>query len=258
MMGAMALVLALCAQLLAGGLGLFLAAGLLLGGVVFLPKAARAAIMRMLRAVAADDASLQPLRREVRDLSTLAGLRAAPRLWLVPRATVAAFSVGTPDNAGIGVSHSLLDQLDGLEVRGILAHEISHIAAGDITLLTLSAVVGRLTRGLAAAGLLAAGLTVLFGMRTFPASSLLVLLAAPVAVSLLQLALSRNREFDADQSAAELTGDPEGLASALCKIEHGQRSFLGRMFGARTRTVPVLFRTHPRTRDRIARLIGSG
>ena len=170
---------------------------------------------------------------------------------------ITAFSVGSPETSAIGISRRLQLGLNVRELVAILAHEIAHIAAGDMTLLALSEIIGRLTRALAMAGLLFGLAIAVAGHPVFSPGTVFLLAAAPIVASLLQLALSRNREFDADRGGAALTGDPEGLASALAKIERDQRSLLRRLFwpGAGAE-VPLWIRTHPRTKDRIARLRG--
>lgn len=256
LLSAMALVLVVCAQMLAGNAGVFLAFGLMVGGIVFLPRAGAATIMRFLRGTPLNPWSYPELYREVRGISARAGLPASPRLWQVSRMGITALSAGTTRDAGVGISPRLLEGLNQRELRGILAHEIAHIAAGDMLLLALSQIIGRLTRSLAFAGLVAAAVLAMLGAPAFSAAAVLVLAAAPLGVSVLQLTLSRNREFDADRAAIELTGDPAGLASALSKIERDQRSLLARLLWRGDRDVPLWLRTHPRTRDRIARLSG--
>lgn len=113
----------------------------------------------------------------------------------------------------------------------------------------------KVRNGLQQLGLLGL-LALLLGLATPPLLALLVLLAAPTLSALVQLALSRNREYEADRSAAELSGDPVGLASALDKLERQQGSFWEQMMlPGRHLPDPSLLRTHPPTQERIARLM---
>jgi heat shock protein HtpX len=145
------------------------------------------------------------------------------------------------------------------EIRGILAHEIVHVRNGDLALMQLAMVVGQLTRTVSQI----AFLLVFFSLflRTVSAPSLpivplLVLAFAPLGVGLLQLALSRTREGEADLEAAELTGDPHGLASALAKLRRREQMLLhGRFPTVATLRVPSLFRDHPATEERIEALL---
>jgi len=145
------------------------------------------------------------------------------------------------------------------EIRGILAHEIVHIRNDDLALMQLAMVVGQLTRMTSQIAFLV--LFFSFFLRTvsgpsFPIVPLLVLAAAPLGVGLLQLALSRAREGEADLEAAELTGDPHGLASALIKLRRREQTLLrGRFPTAAPLRVPSLLRDHPATEERIQALL---
>lgn len=157
----------------------------------------------------------------------------------------------------IAISSGTWRLLSPRELTGVLAHEITHIASGDSALLTLSEVMSRLTRALSMFGLILALMLAVTGNAVVPLATIALLGLAPVGVALLQLALSRNREFDADRGAVELTGDPVALASALHKIELKEASLWRRILLPYHRArPPTLLRTHPRTEDRIARLLG--
>jgi heat shock protein HtpX len=140
----------------------------------------------------------------------------------------------------------------------VLAHEVSHVRNGDVKVMALADVVSRMTSSLSTIGIFAAAfrLTGLIGAETLPWLAIVSLILAPTIGGLLQLALSRAREYDADLDAAGLTGDPEGLAAALVKLERLQ----GRMWeslalpGSRS-PAPSLLRPHPRTQDRVERLM---
>jgi heat shock protein HtpX len=255
LMAAMAGVLLYSARVLAGPTAVVVVAVVLAVGLLLAPRATPEMLRRFFRAQPVDRARAPELYAELESLAVRAGLARPPALWVVHNPALTAFSVGGPHDSAIGISHRLLHKLSRREVAGILAHEMSHIAAGDMTLLAVANVIGRLVRTLAFLGLLIAFLLVLSGTGAVSMAGLFLVAAAPLCVSLIHLALSRNREFDADRTAAALTGDPLGLASALQRIETDQHTLLRRMLW-RAAEVPVLLRTHPPTRDRIARLLG--
>ncbi|MBX3577774.1 MAG: M48 family metalloprotease [Rhizobiaceae bacterium] len=196
----------------------------------------------------------------VEDLSERAGLPAAPSLHVVPSTMMNAFAVGRRDNAAIAITDALARRLSARELAGVLAHEISHVAHEDVKVMAFADMVARFTSIMSTVGILSAVLNLgsLVGGAGEPVPwlAVLVLIAAPTVGGLLQLALSRTREFDADLGAAILTGDPDGLASALLKLERAQ----GRMWesmvlpGGRTPN-PSVLRTHPLTEQRVERLM---
>lgn len=192
----------------------------------------------------------------VRRLTQQAGLKAPPRLFFVPSQQLNAFAVGTDGNSGIGITEGLLRTMTQRELAGVLAHEISHIKNHDLRVMALGDLFSRATSLLSNFGLLLALLSipfVLFGALDVNFIALALLIAAPTLSSLVQLALSRTREFGADASAAELTGDPRGLAMALAKLEraHSRVGFAW----LRRQGVPEWLRTHPATQERIKRLL---
>ena len=142
---------------------------------------------------------------------------------------------------------------------GVLAHEISHIRNNDLWVMGLADAVRRFTRLLSWMGqlLLLLNLPMLgLGGDTFPWLLVLLLIGAPILSFLLQLALSRTREYDADLDAATLTGNPRGLANALAKMERLEGTWLERLLlSGRRRPQRSVFRTHPNTADRIRRLL---
>ena len=144
------------------------------------------------------------------------------------------------------------------ELCGVLAHEVSHIRHNDIWVMGMADLFSRLTAIFSMIGQLLLILYVpvaLFSDLTIHWLALLILIFAPTLSVLLQLALSRTREFDADLGAAELSGDRIGLASALQKIERHQGRFLEQIFlPGRRIPDPSLLRTHPATEERIRRL----
>lgn len=188
-----------------------------------------------------------------------AGLDRVPLLcWVGERAPVA-FTVGQGEATTIVLSAALMRGMTLREIQGVLAHEIIHVRNGDIALMQLAMVAGRLTRLLSQIGLLLVFFSLFLrvvAVHTIPIAPLTILIVAPIAVSMLQLALSRAREGEADLEAAELTGDPHGLASALVKMRrHEQMLLRGRLPTVAPLRVPSLFRDHPATEERIRALL---
>ena len=257
LLAAMALVLVLSARLVAGPAGVVLTAGLLLVGLWLAPHASPERLMRFFRAVKVDANSMPELVAEVRELARRAKLPAPPQLYVLHTPGLSALSVGTATESAIGISHRVLHRLTRPQVKAIVAHEMAHIVAGDITLLALSQVIARLVRTLAVVGVLFALVVALTSEASVSPLALLLVCIAPLTVTLFQLALSRSREFDADQFAARLTGDAPSLASALQYIETDQQTLWQRMFWPMGEArLPTWLRTHPRTQDRVSRLLG--
>jgi heat shock protein HtpX len=193
------------------------------------------------------------------ELAHRAGLSRVPRLYYIPTSVMNAFATGHRDDALVAVSDGLLRRLELREQAGVLAHEISHIANGDLAVMAFADLVSRIAGAFGLLGQLLLLLTLPTALATgmdIPWLALLVLLAAPTLSALVQLALSRNREYEADLAAAELTGDPAGLASALDKLERYQGRFWEQILMPGRRVPdPSLLRTHPDTEDRVARLL---
>lgn len=193
----------------------------------------------------------------VRRLADRAALPRVPRLYLVPSPIMNAFTFGSRDDARLFVTEGLLRRLDGRELAGVMAHEISHIRHNDLLLFRLAELVKQTTLLLSRLGWLLLFFAVplyLAGGDAFPAGFFAALLGAPIVTLVLQLALFRTREFSADLGAVELTRDPQGLASALYKIENPDRGLLSMFFPLPRREESSLFRSHPATTERIRRL----
>ncbi len=144
-----------------------------------------------------------------------------------------AFAVGTRKHAAIAVTDGLVRQLDMRELVGVVAHEISHVRNNDLWVMGLADMFSRTTSILSLIGqfLLFLNLPlILLSQVTVNWFAIFLLIFAPNLSALAQLALARTREFDADLNAARLTGDPDGLASALVKIERAQGGWLERIF----------------------------
>jgi heat shock protein HtpX len=167
-------------------------------------------------------------------------------------------ATGRRDDAAILVSDGLLRRLDWRELAAVLAHEIAHIAHDDIRVMALAELVSRITAALSLAGQLLLLLVLpalVLGMDGLPWFPILILLAAPTLSALVQLAVSRSREYEADRGAVELSGDPVALASALVKLEQtGSASREQLLLPGRRLPEPSLLRTHPPTAERVERL----
>lgn len=256
---AMAGLLIVVGYSLLGAIGLLIALGvgaaLVIGG---LPRGSTATNMLRLGAIPLDAHRAPWLYGQVAELAAHANLR-APSLFLLRAPQPNAMSMGTRDDAAVAVTDALMQSLSPREVRGVLAHEIAHIQANDIWLAGLAGTMRRFTGTLALVG----GIGILFtlpalafGIIGVPLPVVLLMLAAPALSGLLQMALARSREFNADRVAGTLCGDPRGLASALVSLEQRRRTWWELMFGypaapARAR----LTDSHPPTGERVARLL---
>lgn len=231
--------------------------GALLGAVIvaLASEASPALVLRMARAREIPRAEAPKLHGLVASLAARAGLERVPRLYFVPTPVLNAFAAGSPANAAIALSDGLLRNLDGRELAGVLAHEFAHLRSNDLRVMTLAAMVARMTALLSLVGQMMLVVMVplaLVTSLTIPWLAIFALIFAPSVSMALQLALSRTREFDADVSAAEIGGDPRGLALALAKLERMQGGWMERMFATR---VPHWLRSHPDTNERIRRLL---
>jgi heat shock protein HtpX len=256
LLGAITAVLLLSANLIAGPDGMFIAGALIAAGIMSAQRVAPVLVMQMFNAKPIEPYDWPEAYNTVNALRQRAGLDEMPQLYCLPGENMMAFSTGSQKEPVIAISVGALRHLSSRELHGIVAHELAHVASGDMTLLMLSEVLTRLTRTFATLGLLLAIWLALASDVRVPVLTLFILAVAPPAVSLLKLALSRNREFDADDYAADLTGDPAGLASALQKIDREQASIWRRLFQPYVRgDVPTLLRSHPKTQERVARLL---
>lgn len=194
----------------------------------------------------------------VAELSRRAGLPRVPELYYVPSQLPNAFAMGSPDDSVICVTDGLLRLMNRRELAGVLAHEVTHIVNRDLWIMGLADSMSRavsMASWLGQMVLLINLPLILAGAAYVPWQVPLVLIFSPTLMALLQLALSRTREYDADRGGAELTGDPEGLASALLKLERRTGRLWEEMFlPGRRIPEPSLLRTHPPTEERVRRL----
>jgi heat shock protein HtpX len=222
---------------------------------LFAPRVAPEAIMAMFKARPVRPGEGGQVAEIIRVLAQRAGLQNAPKLYVIPSETLNAFAVGSRDSAALSITEGLLRRLELRELAGVLAHEITHVRNNDIWVMSLADMFGRLTRLMSMTAIFLGFFFLLTG-RPIPWAGILILYFAPTLASLLQLALSRSREYDADLGAAELTGDPQSLASALNKLERYQgRMWEDMVLPGRRIPIPSVLRTHPRTEDRVERLL---
>ncbi len=255
----MAIFLALLGTLLWGadGIWFMLTVGAL--AVLLSPSISPRLVMHLYGARKLQPGELPELQRIMVELAERAELGHVPEIYYLPSSMLNAFAVGNRQQSAIAVTDGLLRHLTPRELRAVLAHEISHVRNNDLFVMGLADTFSRATSTLSLMGqfllLLNLPLILLSG-ATISWFAIFLLVFAPTFSGLAQLALSRTREFDADLGAAWLTRDPEGLASALRKIEKIQGSWLERVFmPGRGIPEPSVLRTHPETEERVARLL---
>ena len=226
-------------------------------------------VLAMYRARPVGPADAPVLAAFVRELARRAGIP-MPRLYVIPEAAPNAFATGrSPANAAVAVTEGLLQMLDRREVTGVLAHELAHVKHRDTLVMTVAATLAVAISMLANLGQWA----LLFGNRSsedgeapHPAAGLLGVLVAPFAAMLVQAAISRSREFLADEGGAHLTRDPGALASALTKLDAWSRQVSMEAGNPATAHLFIvnpftgggllrMFSTHPPTEARVARLL---
>ena len=215
--------------------------------------------LKMFGARPLDRCEAPKLHAILQELSRLARLPAVPRLHYIASNAALVFSIGHGATAVISVSDGILRLLTLREMIAVMAHEVSHIRNNDTWVMSFADVVSRLTHTISLVGqiLILINLPlIVFRGYSLPWFPLLLMLVAPIISALLQLALSRTREYNADLQAVHLAGDPAGLSSALSKMEEYQRKILQRGLTGHSKGEPSLLRSHPATEERIRRLRG--
>lgn len=252
--------------MLGGAQGMLLA--LLLGGAMnlwaywFSDKM----VLRMYNAREVDESTAPGLYRQVRELAGRAQIP-MPRVYLIDEDQPNAFATGrNPENAAVAVTTGIMRILTERELRGVMAHELAHVKHRDILISTISATMAGAISSIAQFGMFFGGRDD-EGRPANPVVSVLVMLLAPIAAMLIQFAISRAREFEADRGGAEISGDPRALAAALEKIHRyatgipmapaeanpatAQMMIMNPLSGS---ALAGLFSTHPDTGERVARL----
>jgi heat shock protein HtpX len=252
--------------LIGGGAGMVVAFGIAVAMNVLAYWNADKMVLAMYRARPVDRASAPGLYAIVEELARRANMP-MPRIYLIESEQPNAFATGrNPQNAAIAATAGLLRMLSREELAGVLAHELAHVKNRDTLTMTIAATIA------GAIGMLA-NFAYFFGGASSreqpvgPIGVLMVAILAPITATLVQLAVSRTREYDADREGAEICGQPLSLASALAKIERGARVIDNPRAEANPATahlfivnplhahrVDSLFATHPSTANRIRRL----
>ena len=224
-------------------------------------------VLKMTNAQQVDERSAPQFYAMVKELANKAGLP-MPKVFLIEEDAPNAFATGrNPDHASVAATTGILRLLSARELRGVMAHELAHVRHRDILISTLAATMAGAISALANLAMFAGGRNS-EGRQGNALASLLVMILAPLAASLIQMSISRAREYEADRGGAEISADPEALAQALQKIHaHSQ----GTPFQAIERHpetaqmmiinpltaggLSQLFSTHPPMEERVARLI---
>ncbi len=269
LMAALSGLIMVAGSLIGGSRGLVIAFGIALATNGFAYFNSDKLALRSMKAYPVDQAQQPVMYRVVQELSSAAG-QPMPRLYVSPTEAPNAFATGrNPTNAAVCCTEGILALLDERELRGVLGHELAHVYNRDILISSVAAALASVIMFLAQ---LAYFMPFLGGGRGNDregnaVGALLVAILGPVAAGLIQLAISRSREYQADQSGSVLTRDPLALASALAKLESGTAArplkptpdvqttsalMIANPFNAQG--MSQLFSTHPPIAERIARL----
>jgi len=223
-------------------------------------------VLKMYNAQEVDETSAPQFYAMIRELAQRAGLP-MPRVYLIDEAQPNAFATGrNPEHAAVAATTGILHLLSARELRGVMAHELTHVRHRDILISTISATMAGAISALANFAMFFGGRDS-DGRRSNPIASIAVALLAPLAASLIQMAISRAREFEADRGGAEISGDPDALADALSKIDAYARGIRMPTADEHPATAQMmiisplagggmagLFSTHPPTEERVQRL----
>jgi heat shock protein HtpX len=254
-------------SVLGGRQGMMLALVVALGMNFFSYWFSDTLVLKMYNAQEVDESSAPQFYGMVRDLAQRAQLP-MPKVYLINEDAPNAFATGrNPEHAAVAATTGILRVLSERELRGVMAHELAHVRHRDILISTVSAT-------MAGAISMLANFAMFFGGRnsegrsTNPIVGILVMLLAPLAASLIQMAISRAREFEADRGGAEISGEPQALASALQKIERIAKGLPLEAAERHPETAQMmivnplsagglrgLFSTHPSTEERVEKLM---
>ena len=227
-------------------------------------------VLKRYNAIPVDESNAHGLYEIVSRLTQKANLP-MPKIYIIPEEVPNAFATGrNPSHAAVAVTEGLLKILNENEIEGVLAHELSHVRHYDILTGSIAAILAGAIAMLANFAKIGGIAGQSSGSRRGGGNAIVMLALAilmPIAATIIQMAISREREYKADKGAAYLTGHPEWLASALRKLESYSNSyvmqnaseqsahmFIVNPFGSLTNKLGVLFRTHPSTSDRISEL----
>ena len=265
LMAAIMALFGMVGAVLGGGQGMLLALTLGFGINLWAYWFSDTMVLKLYRAQEVDATTAPQLYNTVGELAARAGLP-MPKVYLIDEAQPNAFATGrNPEHAAVAATTGILQLLSARELRAVLAHELSHVRHRDILTSTITASIAGAISTLANFGMF-------FGGRSDdnrnPLVALIVLILAPIAAVLIQLAISRGREYEADRGGAELSGDPRALADALAKMDRYAKGLPLETAEAHPATAHLmiinplsggglagLFRTHPPTEERIHRLL---
>jgi heat shock protein HtpX len=265
LMAAIMALFGMVGAVLGGGQGMLLALMFGLGVNLWAYWFSDTMVLKLYRAQEVDATSAPQLYNTVGELAARAGLP-MPKVYLIDEAQPNAFATGrNPEHAAVAATTGILQLLSARELRAVLAHELSHVRHRDILTSTITASIAGAISTLANFGMF-------FGGRSNdnrnPLVALVVLILAPIAAVLIQLAISRGREYEADRGGAELSGDPRALADALAKIDRYAKGLPLETAEAHPATAHMmiinplsgggiagLFSTHPPTEERVHRLL---
>ncbi len=267
LMAAITALFMLIGRWMGGSAGMMLALVVALGMNFFSYWFSDKIVLKMYNAREVDDSTAPQFVAMVRDLAQRANLP-MPKVYLIDEDAPNAFATGrNPEHAAVAATTGIIRVLGERELRGVMAHELAHVKHRDILLSTISATMA------GAIGMLA-NFAMFFGGRDSegrrgnPIAGILVAILAPLAASLIQMAISRAREFEADRGGAEISGDPAALASALDKIHryaqgiplgpaerHPETAQMMIMNPLSAGGLRGLFSTHPPTEERVAALM---
>ena len=265
LMAAIMALFGMVGAVLGGGQGMLLALVFGLGVNLWAYWFSDTMVLKLYRAQKVDATSAPQLYNTVGELAARAELP-MPKVYLIDEAQPNAFATGrNPEHAAVAATTGILQLLSARELRAVLAHELSHVRHRDILTSTITASIAGAISTLANFGMF-------FGGRNNdnrnPLVALVVLILAPIAAVLIQLAISRGREYEADRGGAELSGDPRALADALAKIDRYAKGLPLETAEAHPATAHMmiinplsggglagLFSTHPPTEERVHRLL---
>lgn len=225
-------------------------------------------VLKMYNAQEVDVHSAPEFYAMIGELAQRAGLP-MPKVYIIDEAQPNAFATGrNPEHAAVAATTGIIRMLSPRELRGVMAHELAHVKHRDILISTMSATVAGAISAIAQFGMLFGGGNNDSERNVHPVVAILIMIVAPLAAMVIQMAISRSREFGADAGGAAISGDPVALADALRKIEayaHGIPMQTAEMHPETAQMMIInpltadgvknLFRTHPTTEERVAKLL---
>ena len=267
LMAAITALFMLIGRWLGGQTGMMLALVVALGMNFFSYWFSDKIVLKMYNAREVDDSTAPQFVAMVRDLAQRANIP-MPKVYLIDEDAPNAFATGrNPEHAAVAATTGIIRVLGERELRGVMAHELAHVKHRDILLSTISATMAGAIGMLANFGMMFGGRDS-EGRPANPVAGILVAILAPLAASLIQMAISRAREFEADRGGAEISGEPAALASALDKIHryaqgiplgpaerHPETAQMMIMNPLSAGGLRGLFSTHPPTEERVAALM---